>query len=359
MSMTIGERFKVTIFGESHGAAIGAVAEGVPAGEEIPFEYIMLHMKRRAPGQKGTTPRQERDEPEFLSGVFNGRATGAPICFVIRNENTRSGDYAELKNLMRPGHADYPAYVKYKGFNDYRGGGHFSGRITAPLTAAGCLARRLLEKRGIYIGAHLSGVGRARDSSFPCLSREEFQKVWEKDFPCVGDGEELRDEINAARQVGDSIGGSIECFITGVPAGVGEPFFDSVESCLSHILFSVPGVKGIFFGKGDRAASMRGSQFNDSLGLRNGHIELNSNNSGGINGGISNGMPIAFTVNMRPTPSISVQQQTVNVSSMTAETLSVRGRHDPCIAVRAVPVIESAAAIALYDLLLRAGDLDK
>lgn len=357
MSMTIGELFKISIFGESHGAAIGCVIEGVPAGKEIPMDYITLHMKRRAPGQKGTTPRRESDAPEFLSGVFNGRATGAPICLIIRNQNTRSGDYEQLKDLMRPGHADYPAHVKYKGFNDYRGGGHFSGRITAPLTAAGSLARSFLEEKGIFIGAHLAAAGKALDASFPSLCPEEFKKVWHKDFPCVGDGEEIKKEISEALKAGDSVGGRIECFITGLPVGIGEPFFDSVESCLAHILFSVPGVKGLFFGRGAEAGELRGSQFNDELMLEEGRIKMRSNNSGGINGGITNGMPVAFTVNMRPTPSISTEQQTVNLSSMAQEYLSIRGRHDACIAVRAVPVIESAAAIALYDLMLRAGSL--
>lgn len=357
MSMTIGECFKISIFGESHGSAIGAVIDGVPAGTEISLENIMLHMRRRAPGRPGTTPRAETDIPEFLSGIFNGRATGAPICLIIRNQNTRSGDYEQLKALMRPGHADYPAYIKYKGFNDYRGGGHFSGRLTAPITAAGSIARDIMQKRGIYICARLASAGKAESLPFKSLEPEEFKKLWEKDFPCVGDAQELKEEISRAAENGDSLGGSIECVITGLPAGLGEPFFDSVESCLAHILFSVPGVKGLFFGAGKEAPEMRGSQFNDELELGENGVRARSNNSGGVNGGITNGMPVVFRVNMRPTPSISMEQHTVNVADMKEEILRVRGRHDPCIAVRAVPVIESAAAAALYDLLLRGGSL--
>lgn len=355
MSMNIGKLFKLSVFGESHGPAIGGVIDGVPAGTEISAERIIIHMKRRAPGRRGTTPRQEADIPEFLSGVYNGRATGAPICFIIRNQNTRSSDYEQLKELMRPGHSDYPAFIKYNGFNDYRGGGHFSGRITAPLVMAGSIARLLLQEQGVYIGAHLARVGKAEDKPFASMDKQAFEAVWNKDFPCVGDGADIKSEIERAAEEGDSLGGSIQCCVIGLPPGLGEPFFDSAESELAHIIFSVPGVKALSFGEGIRAPEMKGSEYNDQLEIKNGSVHMLGNNAGGINGGITNGMPVIFTVNMRPTPSIFKAQKTVNIKTMENQTLSLKGRHDPCIAVRAVPVIESAAAIVLYDLMLRAG----
>ena len=353
MSAVWGEKLKITIFGESHGFCVGVVLDGIPAGTEIDYKAIAFHAVRRAPGQRLTTPRKEADEVKIMSGVLNGVATGAPICAMIENTNTRSSDYEP--SILRPGHADYSTFIKYKGFADHRGGGHFSGRLTAGLVFAGSVVRSILEKKGILIGAHLLQVGNVKDKAFDVEpTGEQLKALWQKPLPVLLPiDEEISFEIEQVHSKGDSIGGAIECACINLPAGLGEPFFDSVESTLSHLLFSIGGVKGVFFGNGANAASMQGSQFNDPWRMSEGKIISPTNNSGGINGGITNGLPIVFTVNMRPTASISQMQRTVNIETMQETEINIQGRHDPCIALRAVPVIESAAALAIYDLYLR------
>lgn len=353
MSATFGNKFKVTIFGESHGAGVGVVVDGVPAGAVIDTDYINAQMLRRAPGRKLATARKESDQVEFLSGVFNGRATGAPICMFIKNSDTKSVDYDNLRYLMRPSHSDYTAHIKYKGANDYRGGGHFSGRLTAGLVAAGSIARAMLLDMGITIGAHILQVGNVKDQPFGHeINKETLEKLSTMELPLLIEIEEkIRQTIELAQAQKDSVGGAVECAIVGVPAGVGEPFFDSVESRLAQILFSIPGVKGVSFGAADAAPSSFGSEYNDAFYKEGDRVLTKTNNSGGINGGISNGMPIVFTVKMRPTPSIAQPQHTVDINTKENATLEIKGRHDPCIAIRGVCVMEAAAAIAIYDLI--------
>ncbi|MDD6794287.1 MAG: chorismate synthase [Clostridiaceae bacterium] len=356
MSGVWGNNLKVSIFGESHGNAIGITIDGLPAGVQIDLNEIDIEMKRRAPGRnKLSTARKESDIPEILSGFFEGKTTGTPLCAIIRNSDTRSKDYGKLKDLMRPGHADYTGFVKYNGFNDYRGGGHFSGRITAPLVFAGSIAKQILRKEGIEIGAHIKSVKGVKDSSFNYvdISKEELVDLRNKELPIINDSvkEEMIKTILNARKVGDSVGGIIECAAIGISAGYGDPFFDSVESKLSHILFSVPAVKGVEFGLGFEMAEKYGSENNDSYYYEDGNVKTSTNNNGGILGGITNGMPIVFKVVIKPTPSISKEQNTINIKEKKNETLIIEGRHDPCIVQRAVPVIEAVTAIALLDLI--------
>lgn len=322
MSGMWGNNLKISIFGESHGAAVGITVCGLPSGLEIDTGFIKSELLRRAGGHdEFSTTRLEADEFNILSGIFNGKASGTPICCVIPNTNTRSKDYDKIKDCMRPSHADYTAYVKHGGNNDYRGGGHFSGRITAALVVAGAMAKTYLKSMGISVGGII-----------------------------VTD--DLDNRILKAKERGDSVGGTVEIEIRGVRAGVGQPFFDSVESVISHLMFSVPGVKGVEFGAGFALADMTGSEANDEFYVENGKVMTRTNNSGGINGGITNGMPIVARVAFRPTPSISVEQNTIDISKMENIRYSVKGRHDPCIARRAVVVAESAAAIGIADLLL-------
>lgn len=341
MSATFGNNIKLTVFGESHGKAIGGVLDGLRAGIKVDMDYISLQMARRAPGNGLSTPRKEADEVEILSGVTNGVTNGAPLAFIIRNTNTKSKDYSYLSVTPRPSHSDYPACVKHGGNNDVSGGGHFSGRLTAVLVAAASIVRKTLEDKGINIAAHLVKAGDASARRFDPINPE---------MTCELD-ENIAMQIKKAQQSGDSVGGEIECAVTGVPVGVGEPFFDSVESLLAHMLFSVPGVKGVSFGNADNAPSASGSGFNDQLCVRDGKISTITNNSGGINGGLANGMPIIFNVKMRPTPSIFLPQQTVDLNQMSNTVLELTGRHDPCIALRAVPVIEACAALVISDLM--------
>ncbi len=355
MSADFGTVLRFTVFGESHGAAIGGILSGVPAGTEVDEEKIAFHMARRAPGRRGTTPRKEADKVQFLSGVLNGRAEGSPIAFIIENTNTRSSDYEQHSFLARPSHSDFPAFIKYKGFHDVRGGGHFSGRLTAPLVTAGSIVRTMLEKQGVYIGAHLLKVGQAEDEPFANPQQEELERLWSMPIPVRSImPERVEQQIKEAAEKGDSIGASVECAVTGLPAGLGEPFFDSVESVLSHMLFSIPGVKGVVFGDGEKVAESCGSTFNDELYIdESGKVQTKTNHAGGINGGITNGMPLIFKVFMRPTPSIFQPQNTVDLKNGTNSLLRIQGRHDPCIALRAVPVIESVCAFVLCDLFMR------
>lgn len=356
MSGMWGSKIKLSIFGESHGNAIGITIDGLPAGFSIDMDKIMMEMARRAPGKSLlSTPRKESDIPEILSGYFEGKTTGTPLCAIIRNSNTKSKDYSKLKDVMRPGHADYTGAVRYKGFNDYRGGGHFSGRITAPLVFAGAICKQILEVKGIIVSAHINSIGKIKDCSFleSDISDELLNSFKEKELPLINTKleDEMRQEILSARSSGDSIGGTIECAILGVSPGIGDPFFDSVESTLAHLMFSVPAVKGIEFGKGFDISKMRGLEANDEYYLENGNIKTKTNNNGGILGGITNGMPIIFNVAIKPTASIFKEQNTVNIVTMEETTLCIEGRHDPCIVQRALPVIEAVAAIGITELM--------
>ena len=357
MSSMIGNKIKLSVFGESHGEAIGCVIDGLPHGIKLDFDEINREMARRAPGNdKTATPRKESDTPINLSGVLNDTTTGAPLAMEIRNTNTRSGDYGNLMTVPRPSHSDYPAYVKYNGNNDVRGGGHFSGRLTAPIVFAGAVAKQILKAKGIVIGAHISQIGNACDDNFDknSISAEELEAVTHKKFAVINDESEaeMRASVESARMNGDSIGGIIECAAIGIPVGLGGNIFDTVESRLSAALFGVPAVKGVQFGAGFDFAEMRGSQANDGYEIKDGKVALLSNNNGGVLGGMTSGAPIVFSVVLKPTPSISVPQKSVNLQTMENETLVVKGRHDPCVVPRAVPVIEGVAAITLLDLMM-------
>ena len=354
MSSFYGERLKLSLFGQSHGEAIGITMDGFPAGMVIDMPRLAAEMARRAPGQsKMTTSRREPDAPEFLSGVLEGRTTGQPICAIIRNTNTRSQDYGEGVDLVRPGHADYTGHVRYFGFEDWRGGGHFSGRLTAPITLAGALCSQWLEDKGVKIACHIQQLGSVTDDSFMDADpAADYAYLKGMHLPVLRAGldEAMEAEVLAARSDMDSVGGVLECMITGLPAGLGAPFFDSVESVLSHLLFSVPAVKAVAFGEGFGFANLRGSRANDPFRMDGERVVTTSNHSGGINGGITNGMPVIFRCAMRATPSIAREQQTVSLREGKDTTLSVHGRHDPCILPRAVPVIEAMAAIGVMDL---------
>ena len=358
-----GNNLRISIFGESHGPAVGVVLDGLPAGEPIDWEALLAQMARRAPGRdKSSTPRKEADEPEFLSGVLEGRTTGAPLCILIRNTNTRSADYQNLLQVPRPGHADYPAHVRYHGYNDVRGGGHFSGRLTACLCAAGAVCRQILERRGILIGSQVAAVGPVEDESFPGpeIPAVLLRRLSSAYFPVIGEGveEKMRAVIEEARMARDSRGGIVECAVTGVPAGLGGPLFGGVESLLSSILYGVPAVKGIEFGAGFGAARLRGSENNDPYYYgEDGAVRTRTNHAGGILGGITTGMPILFRLGVKPTSSISQPQQSVDLLAAHNTRLEVHGRHDPCVVPRAAPVAESAAAVGILELLLQNGAL--
>ena len=355
MSSTYGENLKLSIFGQSHGPAIGMTLDGIPAGLPVDLDKLQQFLNRRAPGQSDwSTPRREEDRPEFLGGILDGYTCGAPIAAVIYNKNTRSGDYENLKNCPRPGHADYTAQVKYGGFQDAAGGGHFSGRLTAPLCIAGGLCRQWLDQMGIRIGARILSIC---GSSLPDDPLDPVNPQIDQiraDFPVVNPnaGKCMQQAIAAARREGDSVGGRIECIVTGLPVGLGEPMFGGMESRIAQIIYGIPAVKGLEFGEGFGVAYKRGNSCNDSYTTKNGKIQTLTNNSGGILGGITNGMPLCFRVAVKPTPSISKPQQTVNLKTGETTTIEIKGRHDPCIVPRAVPVVEAAAAIAIYDLIL-------
>lgn len=345
-----------TLFGESHGPVVGVLLRHVPAG--IPVDALQMEqalLRRRSTGGLSTA-RRETDQVQILSGVFQGHTTGMPLVMVLPNSDVHSQDYDALRTVARPGHADYTARVKAKGFADYRGGGHFSGRLTAPLVFAGAVAKQLLAQRGITVGAHISQIGTVKDKSFADtqLTPTLFQTLSEKAFPTVDDqaGAAMQAEILQAREELDSIGGAIQCAVLGLPVGVGSPDLGcNVEGVLAQHLFAVPAVKGISFGAGFAFASMRGSAANDPFYMDGGQVKTRTNHSGGVNGGISNGMPVLFQVAIRPTPSIGQEQNTINFSTMEDAKLTIQGRHDPCIVHRAVPVIEAAAALAICELL--------
>lgn len=344
-----GEHLHLTIFGQSHAPAIGMTLEGLPAGEAIDMEALQGFLNRRAPGQnEWSTPRKEADVPEFLSGLVGNVTCGTPLTAIIRNTNTRSGDYAGLSVVPRPGHADFTAAVKYGGHADFAGGGAFSGRLTAPLCIAGGICLQLLRRQGITVISRIAAIGGVTDTA-PLTA-----PTAEKPFPVVEDaaGEAIRAAIAAAKAEGDSVGGIIECAVLGLPVGLGGPLFDGMEGKIASIIFGIPAVKGIEFGAGFAAAALRGSENNDAFTMENGTVKTVTNHCGGILGGITNGMPLTFRTAFKPTPSIAKEQQSVNLTSLTPETLRVQGRHDPCIVPRAVPCVEAAAAVAVYDALL-------
>lgn len=356
MSSEFGHLLKISVFGQSHGKAIGVVVDGLPAGEAIDLDELQAFLDRRKPGKdRLSTARKESDAPTFLSGLENGKTCGAPLCAAIENGDQHSGDYAGLTDTPRPGHADYTAAVKWGGQADMRGGGHFSGRLTAPLCIAGGIAKQILARRGIHVGAHLSEVAGIADDPFPLHPTAElFEKLAAKDFPVLDDGagERMQQAILAAREELDSVGGIVECAAIGLPAGLGDPMFDGVENRLAAALFGIPAVKGVEFGAGFAAARSRGSENNDAFSVQNGAVVTDTNHAGGILGGITNGMPILLRTAMKPTPSIARAQKTVRLSQMEEIPLEIRGRHDPCIAHRAVPVVEAVTAAVLLDLLL-------
>lgn len=356
MASMIGEHIKISIFGQSHGEAIGVVIDGLPAGEAIDREALAAFLARRAPGKSPlATGRREADAAKILSGLDGDTTCGAPLCAVIENRNARSGDYEALRDTPRPGHADYTAHLRYGGHNDARGGGHFSGRLTAPLCIAGGIALQILARRGITVGAHILSIADVKDTPFPDieLTPDMLLTPGKKEFPVRDDaaGAAMKACIAAAADAGDSVGGIIECAVLGMPAGIGDPMFGGVENRLSAMVFGIPAVKGVEFGAGFAASAMRGSEHNDAFVLRAGEIRTETNRHGGILGGITSGMPILFRCALKPTPSIFKAQKTVSLSAMRETMLVIEGRHDPCIVPRAVPCVEAAAAIVMLDMI--------
>lgn len=354
---TYGDKIKLTVFGESHGAGIGCVLENIPAGFEIDMDKVYTQMARRAPGKdKTATPRLEKDFPEIKSGILNGVTTGAPIACFIENTNTKSGDYSNILDKPRPAHADYTAYVKYNGKNDIRGGGHFSGRLTAPIVFAGAVARQILESKGIKIAAHIASIADINDERFNpvSISDELIDRLNTESFALIDKSREeaMRAAVEEARLELDSVGGVVECAVTGMPAGIGGPLFDGIEGKLSQAVFGIPAVKGVEFGAGFESAKLRGSENNDCFEYKDGKVVTTTNNCGGILGGISDGMPIIFRAAFKPTPSIAKEQNTVDLRTGENTTLEIKGRHDPCIVPRAVSVVEAVAAIAVLDMVM-------
>lgn len=356
MSSDIGNKIKLSIFGESHGEAIGCVIDGLTSGIKLDMDKIYTDMSRRAPGKdKAATPRLEKDIPHILSGVLDGVTTGAPLAMIIENTNTKSGDYSNLMTVPRPSHSDYPAYVKYNGKNDIRGGGHFSGRLTAPLVFAGSVAKQILKQNGITVGAHILNIGGVEDDSldFVNVSADMLESFSKSSFATINDKAEaeMREVIENARLSQDSVGGIIECAAVGLPVGVGANMFSTVESELSSILFGIPAVKGVQFGTGFGFADMLGSQANDPYRIKDGKVTVEANNNGGVLGGMTSGAPLVLSVAIKPTPSISKPQKSVNLQTMENTELVINGRHDPCIVQRAVPVVECAVAFGLLDIM--------
>lgn len=354
---TYGQSLRLSIYGGSHDPEIGVKATGLPTGEEISLPALLAFMKRRAPGQNAySTTRKEPDTPVFLSGLTDERTDGTPLHAVIRNTNQRSGDYANLADIPRPSHADFAARMKYGDTVDLRGGGHFSGRLTAPMCILGGICLQMLERRGIRIAAHVASVGGVRDVPFDrvALSAADMDALLSKEFPTLSDakGEEMRAVIEEARLSADSVGGTVECAAIGLPAGLGEHMFSGVEGRIAQIVFGIPGVKGIAFGNGFDCAALHGSENNDPFCTDGKTVRTKTNNAGGILGGMTSGMPLVFTAALKPTPSIGKEQDSVSLSKMENVRFTVKGRHDPCIVPRAVPVFEAATAIALVDLLL-------
>ncbi len=353
MSSVWNNKITISIFGESHGPAIGVVIDNLPCGEHIDTQELMNFMTRRAPKKdKTSTQRREKDMPQIMSGLYNDKTTGTPLCAFIPNEDTHSQDYSQMSKLARPGHADYTGAVRYKGFNDVRGGGHFSGRLTAPLCFAGAVCGQILERRGIYTGAHILSIHNIKDKPFDPINvtRQEIIDLRHKPFPVISDkkGEAMVRDIEKARESLDSVGGIVECCTINVPAGIGSPIFDGLENSIASLVFGIPAVKGIEFGAGFDCAKLLGSQDNDEFYVdERGHVVTKTNNHGGILGGISSGMPVTLKVAFKPTPSIAKPQNTIDYSSMKNEVIEIKGRHDPCVVPRAVPCVEAAVNIAI------------
>jgi len=353
-----GNRIKLSLFGESHGPAIGVVIDGLPPGLAIDLEAMEAEMGRRAPGKSATaTARREADRVEIVSGFFEGRTTGTALCGLVYNKDTRSRDYSQIKRYARPGHADFTGNERYRGFQDYRGGGHFSGRLTAPVVFAGAVCKQFLSSKGIQIYGHAKQIGGIVDTPVDPVTPPQAGQwgiAQMREIPVLDEnaGEKMRQAILAAKAQGDSVGGVVEIVVTGLPAGLGNPFFDSVESAVAHLAFSIPAVKGIEFGSGFDMAAMKGSEANDPMYVEDGQIHTRTNRNGGLLGGITSGMPLIFSVAIKPTPSISVVQETVDLERREDAKLVVEGRHDPCIVPRAVPVLEAVAAIALADYMV-------
>lgn len=353
MSNLLGDSYRLMVFGQSHSPMIGGVIEGVPAGVKPDMDFIQAFMARRAPGGALSTARREADAPEIVSGLNEwGRTCGAPLTFLIRNADHHSADYSNLRDVPRPGHADYTAAVKFGGENDIRGGGQFSGRLTAPLCFAGALAMQLLQEKGVRVKARVMRVAGIEDRPMD-LANPELDAISDGVLPCVDPdaAAHMAEAIEEARSDGDSVGGVVECFATGVPAGLGEPMFDGVENRLARALFGIPAVRGVAFGLGFEAAELRGSQHNDAFHMDGGRIVTDTNRHGGVLGGITSGMPIAVRVAFKPTPSIALEQQSVSLSRREDAPLHIRGRHDPCVVPRAVPVVEAVVACVLYDMM--------
>lgn len=357
MSSLFNGGISVSIFGESHGKGIGVVMDNLPAGEDIDLEQIYAFMARRAPRKDGTsTTRSEKDIPEILSGLYNGKTTGTPLCAVIMNSDQHSADYGNISHIARPAHADYTGYLRYNGANDPRGGGHFSGRITAPLVFAGAVCAQILQHRGITTGAHIVSIKDVNDERFDPVSvtAQQLEAVKARSFPVLSDKaeEEMRSVINSAREAQDSVGGVVECAAVGVPAGIGSPMMEGLENVIAQLVFAVPAVKGIEFGNGFDCTQLFGSENNDPFAIKDGEIVTLTNNHGGILGGISSGMPIIFRAAFKPTPSIARPQSSVDFKTLTEEQLVIKGRHDPCVVHRAVPCIEAAMNIALVSAFM-------
>lgn len=355
MSSTYGEFLKLSIFGQSHSAAIGMTLDGIPAGLPVDTEILQTFLNRRAPGKNAySTSRNEADVPEFLSGIVNGFTCGAPIAAILPNQNINSSDYESMRDVPRPGHADYTSQAKYRGYQDVSGGGHFSGRLTAPLCIAGGLCKQWLETMGIRIGAHIVAIGGVVDEPVYMDWVNPDLDAIGKDFPVLNAeaGEKMKAAIAQAKAEEDSIGGLVECVVTGLPVGLGEPIFGGMESKIAQIIYGIPAVKGLNFGTGFAGSYMRGSENNDSFIIDNGQVKTKRNFAGGILGGITNGMPLVFEVAIKPTPSIGMPQKSVSLQSMTETEIRIKGRHDPCIVPRAVPVVEAAAAVAIFDAVL-------
>ncbi len=359
MSGSWGKNYRITIYGESHGAGVGIIIDGLPGGIEFPYEFLNKELFRRKPGKnKYTTGRLEDDSFTVLSGIFEGYTTGTPINLFIENKDKRSRDYSEIKDKMRPGHADYSGYEKYYGYNDYRGGGHFSGRLTAAIVMAGAFAKKILENMGIVIISHIDQIGEVKDERFSeeNINEQIFKRLknYENQFPLINENlkDNMMSEILKAKEDDDSVGGVVETLVLNLKPGIGNPFFNSIESCISSMLFSIPAVKGVEFGEGFAFANMRGSQSNDEMSVIDNKIITLTNNNGGVTGGITNGMPIVFRTVIKPTPSIGKMQNTADIYKMENTILNITGRHDPCIIPRALPVVDNATAIAILDLVL-------
>jgi chorismate synthase len=358
---SIGKEFTVTTFGESHGKVVGVVIDGCPAGLPLAEADFQEELDRRIPTEpKIVSGRIEKDTAKILSGVFNGYTTGAPIALMVENKETKSSDYEAIKDLPRPGHADYTARVRYGGFNDYRGGGRFSGRVTVALIMAGTVAKKLLSRYDVDVLAYTLAIGQVKtDKRFSPAEIRRNRYAAATRCPDLACAERMEEAIVNAKQVGDSLGGIVECITLNMPVGIGEPLFDSLDADLAKALFTVPAVKGVEFGAGFKAAGMTGSESNDAFLLKGGKVATATDNAGGILGGLSSGMPIVMRVAIKPTPSIAKEQQTVNLSSMQDAAISVRGRHDPCVVPKAVPAVEAAVAITLVDHMIRSGFIPK